>query len=346
MDDNNNKKTNGDINSTNTEGEGFYNSIHLLIKLIKSEYLAAILVCGIIGNRALHTSSNNTDSLVVIFNTILVGAVIILKTIEYRKKLKNPSTYGLIGEPPAGTMYVPTKHDKPIPIYTFYDLKNIPNFEHPFDGHNLIYQDFNRDTLHPSQSNNMNFIQNMWAASTNNCYIKATTIKDAVEKDVLQVEFNSTKGISNLTIRPYFGIPVKLPSVVNWLVIRARANSISTKKIKGNNGLHVGVRIVNGYFQHWMHGPELLRNTPFEIKDDDFFDIRIPLTGGVGWNLFPSDGNIFYENATKHAEYHENTFKYIMGINLAFGTKTNNGVADILYDGKGVVEISKIYFSI
>jgi hypothetical protein len=316
------------------------NAIYLLSQKINEPYLAAIVIIGLAVTSVLSLNSENNGLPIAIITAVLCVVVVILKIIDYRKPKVSPTT------PPDGTIYVPTKHSSsPIPIYTFYDLKNEPGFTHNYDGKTVTYQDFDNTKRQGKFLNNINFIQNMWASSNGDCYIKANTVNTAEEGKALRVEFNSTGGVSNVTIRPHFGIPLKLPAEVNHLVIRARVNTAKTNEINGNDKLHVGVRLINGYFQHWSHGNEALKNTPFPIDAEGFRDIEIPLSG-VYWRFFHSDGNIFYETNTEPAtaSFDENTFKYIMGVNLAFGTERGDSIAESLDAGKGVVEISKIYF--
>jgi len=238
-----------------------------------------------------------------------------------------------------GTTCILSKDEKyRVPLYTFYGYRfekfNNRTLESltTTDSKNntkITYQDF---------ADEENCIQNMWASAHDKSYIQAEVKDDKNElgNKVLAVKFKYDSHGPNVNIRSCCYQPFRLPDNIHKLVIRAKANPNKNSKKE----LALGVRIVNGYFQHWSHSHEPLKYKPLELGPE-FEEMSIPLTK-ERWTFFQSDGNMYYEDIHgKTATFEgKDTFKYILGVVLEFGSKRKG-----LVDGEGTVEISEIYFS-
>ena len=239
-----------------------------------------------------------------------------------------------------GTTCILSKDEKyRVPLYTFYGYRfekfNNRTLESltTKDSKNntkITYQDFAGD-------NNCNCIQNMWASPLDDSYIESKVISGEKEGRVLEVKFKYDSRGPNVNIRSCCYQPFRLPDNIHNLVIRARAKPNKNSKKE----LALGVRIVNGYFQHWSHSHEPLKYKP-HVLGPEFEEMSIPLTKEQ-WAFFQSDGNMYYEDIHgKTATFEgKDTFKYILGVVLEFGSKGT----EHLERGEGIVEISEIYFS-
>ena len=229
-------------------------------------------------------------------------------------------------EQPMGTICIPSKDNTvQIPVYTFYSLSKEPPFILSEQGDRTVtYQDFTGYS-HP--------VQNMWAEPYGDYYIKTRR----EDKTKFIVAFKSHNHYhSNITIRPQHGKPFEVPPNKTHLVIQAKAR-------KDDNGkpLAIGVRVVNGYYQHWANSPQkfLLSH---ELSNNEFTNIRISIMNKAApWTFFQSDGNVFYDSITgQYATFEADTFKYIIGVTLEFGIHGERN----LEPGEGEVEIERIYF--
>ena len=300
---------------------------------------------------------NDTTALiiVVIMMIVLVGIICMMFIISIK---------WLPPDPPFttnGTVYVSSKSGK-IPIHTFYGFREMESPYNAMPGRVIndkgpdgskrdkevfIYQQFNKD---------MSCIQNMWADPLNYSYINPVLLFREGEPNVLLVDYFSKTTPSDITIKPYHFRPFIVDDEVKGLVIRARKaavvsitdkNGVITKtspqKVNGAEPAF-GVRIINGYFQHWNYVEVNQANTGFRLTDE-FKDYLIRLDDINKWSLFDRDGNIYYKEANDN--HINKRFKIIIGINLKFGFFARQGDHNVLISNsgvKGIVEIADIFF--
>jgi hypothetical protein len=248
-----------------------------------------------------------------------------------------------------GTVYILSKQGKPISVGTFYG-RNFGYSEIKKENDKLIFQDFNQ---------NCNLIQNMWASVHDESYINTrligpTPIDDKMvkaydlldsnqhpKKMALSVEFKSHKSRCNVMIRPNCVKRFICPETIHALIIEARG--VRKNKDDNSEKIAFGVRLVNGYYQHWTYGKEEREYNPFELENElKRFVIDLKKDRSQ-WFLYPSDGNWCYdsENARTPIFYHNDVFKQIIGISLEFGAF---GTPHLAASAEGIVEIFNIYF--
>jgi len=167
-----------------------------------------------------------------------------------------------------------------LPLYTFCGL-------HRETQRTATFQDFRIDRQRYA---NPNPVTHLWADVYRGCTITAAV--EEAEPPHLSVAFENKPSSwpSNLTLRPVGEHAVVVGDHVN-LTFEARVDSDASSA--GTLAeVAMGVRVINGWFQHWAFGPGPGRYRLFYITDE-WQSITVPLNGDSWW-LFTSDGNHYF----------------------------------------------------
>jgi len=186
------------------------------------------------------------------------------------------------------------------------------------------FQDFH--ILRPG--GNINAVSYLWADT----YV-GNTINAFVDNDdhFLRIEFNNKPGSypSNLAIRP--NAEKALENTYSKAIITFEARTPNLKKSSKKENIAFGVRVVNGWLQHWEYSDKPGEYRQFQINNSSWKKHQVELHGS-SWNLFQSDGNRF-QGPTKP------DFNIITAIVIEVGTYN---VPGRLGNGAGIIDIRQI----
>ena len=176
---------------------------------------------------------------------------------------------------------------------------------------------------------NINAVHYLWADT-----YKASTINAHIDNDdhFLRIEFNNKPGsyASNLAIRPYAEQALQNTHTKAYLTFEARIPPKYSKPSMSDS-VAVGVRVVNGWNQHWEYSDKPGEYIQFPIKDSKWKKFQVDLSSSH-WNRFQGDGNRF--SGPANAE-----FKIISAVVFEVGSHNVPGRPGA---GSGVLDIREI----
>jgi hypothetical protein len=169
---------------------------------------------------------------------------------------------------------------KDIPLYTFCGLQRTARDED-------VLQDFSID---PARYMNPNPVSSFWADTYRGGSISA--IVEQEEPPHLRIEYDNKPASfpCTITIRP-IGESAITSRGRRAICFQARSVTETPAETDAASDIFVGVRLVNGFCQHWAYGPAhryKLLNIPHE-----WTEIVIPIAEAQWW-LFTSDGNTYF----------------------------------------------------
>lgn len=182
---------------------------------------------------------------------------------------------------------------------------------------------------------NINAISYLWAyiGSRDSSEINVKILKEIGRfKQFLRIYFNNIDSVSsNVAIRPRGEMAVKVPQGARKIVFHARKVE-QTKMLDDNRNPTIGLRLINGFKQHWGYGLNPYQYALSEITSEEWQRVEFDLNDNNWW-LFTSDGNYLFGPTPVNLEV-------IAGVVLEIGIDGTFSPGP----GSGTLDISEIHF--
>lgn len=189
-----------------------------------------------------------------------------------------------------------------------------------------IFQDFRVD---PHRFTNPNPVSHLWADVYRGCAITAAV--EEADPPHLSVTFENQPSSwpCNITIRPAREQALRTGGK-SAIVFEARVVAAASS---GGvlDEVAIAVRVINGWCQHWAHGPSGRHRLTSACSDWQVF--TIPFKTDEWW-LFPSDGNHLFGPSAPD-------FEIIAGLVLEFGSHDIHRAGP----GRGTVQIRNVHLA-
>lgn len=142
-----------------------------------------------------------------------------------------------------------------------------------------VFQDFR--LARNVKRGNVNAVQFLWADSGAGSYLRAS-IPDS--EPILRVGFDNARDSYPCTvaIRGRDESPLENDPYKPFLMFGAR---LSNSEGSAQDSVHLGLRLVNGFLQHWSYSRRAIIATP------EWNIVEVGLNDPNEWSLFQSDGN-------------------------------------------------------
>jgi len=150
-----------------------------------------------------------------------------------------------------------------------------------------VFQDFVR-----RPNDNINAVYYLWADAFKGSRIEASVQEGAV----LRIKFDNQPGSypCNVAIRPQSEQALKRDEQKHYLSFEARIAEESAKDVSLLAKVAIGVRLVDGWLQHWQYTMYPNECMQFELSNREWEPYHLPLDEPEKWRLFEADGNHFY----------------------------------------------------
>ena len=188
-----------------------------------------------------------------------------------------------------------------------------------------VFQEFVR-----RQNDNINAVYYLWADAFKASRITASVLEGAI----LRISFDNQPGSypCNVAIRPQSEQALKREAQKHYLCFEARIPEESAKNESSLNQVAIGIRLVNGWLQHWEYAMYPHEYMQFRLSSSQWKSCPLALDEPEKWRLFEADGNHFW--GPKNPD-----FSIIASVIIEVGGYRGPGRPG---EGKGIIDVRGI----